>query len=223
MNFSFSKPPSREELSTKKALQKVVDGLPKDLRFSREQRDRILKEDSDSRAADKAKHKMAPFRIEITFGSTRSTRHVTHAKIRVWESGKRLSGEGDVSMHFCAHPQCYKPFSAQYFSGDIVNCPHCMKTCLRENTVTALGPFRREMWEIRSLIIQLMQCLKGECDIVSLWHKRDIRILSEAQHMDEFREFEMREYERVVYPWWRIIEDTMHGQDIDKRLKEFLG
>jgi hypothetical protein len=205
-------------------LQRVVDELPKDLRFSKEQRERILEEEREGRHKEKKRHEMADFRIEVLFGSNRSSRKICNAKIRVWESGKRLTGDGDVSMHFCANPHCVKPFSAEYFTGDWVTCPHCHKTCLREQTVTALGPFRREMWEVRALIIQLFETLRANVDIVSVWWKDDIRILDGAKHMDQYKEFELKDYERVVYPHWRIIDDITRGDaSFDSLLRAFLG
>lgn len=204
-------------------LKRLLNELPQDLRFDKEAREKILQEDKEVRRKEKDKHPMADFRIEIMFGSTRSSQKATSAKIRVWESAKRLTGDGDVSMHFCANSNCIKPFSAEYFTGDFVTCPHCHKTCLRENTVTALGPFRRDMWEVRSVVAQLFYTLRGNADIVCVWFKRDIRLLENAQHMDQFHEFEVKDYERVVYPYWRILQDTMHNQSLDVQLRGLLG
>lgn len=208
---------------TQIALQRVVDGLPQNLRFDKAQREEILKEDKEGRAKEREKHTMADFRIEVMFGSNRSSRKICNAKIRIWESGKRLTGDGDVSMHFCPHSDCVKPFSAEYFSGDYVTCPHCKRSGLREHTVTALGPFRREMWEVRALIIQLFHTLRTNTDIVCLWWKSDIRDLVDAGHQDVYREFEMKDYERVVWPHWRIMNDLSNGADFDSLLRAFIG
>lgn len=208
-----------------KALAEVRKDLPKDLWKTPEKREEVLNEAFEKHKEEKARHKMASYRIEVQFGSKRNTRSFNEANIRVWESAKRLSGQGDVSLHFCASPSCVKPFSARHMTGDVVVCPHCFGSFYRDNCGSQLGPFRQDMLAIRQTVVQLFYTLKGDADIVVKWLKKNpAKAMGETvRSIEQIEIFMEKEYERVVYPYWRILDDTAHGSALIDVLKELMG
>lgn len=214
--------PSREQIAVIRKQNQAI--LPSSLHItSDEQREKILAEDKEKRQKLKEAHKMAPFRIEVQFGSTRSSKGESDGLIRVWESAKKLTGDGDVTMHFCGNPNCHLPFSAQQFSGDVVTCPHCFQTFARDDCPAGLGPFRRSVPEIALLLERMFMLFKGRCDIVCVWGRSDIRQLVTTSTMETYYEDKVENWTRLVYPYYNIIKDTMHGQSISNRIREFLS
>lgn len=223
MNVVISDLPVINAAESKKRLEEVQKDLPSNLHFDKAQRERILSDVSKENADHRERHKMAPFRIQIQFGSKRRTIGLVEAKIRVFESGKKLHGDNDVSMHFCGSESCHTPFTAQYFTGDLVTCPHCFETFARDECPAALGPFRQDMQSIRRMVAQIFYALKGQADIFVLWVKRDIRKLQGTNNMDHMGEHEDLFWEKTVYPYWRVLDDTSNGQSLELQLKNLLG
>ena len=64
---------------------------------------------------------------------------------------------------------------------------------------------------------------KGRCDIVCVWGRSDIRQLVTTSTMETYYEDKVENWTRLVYPYYNIIKDTMHGQSISNRIREFLS
>lgn len=220
--YSIRSLPNKEE--RKQTLAEVRRLLPTSLHLEEQQQDKILAEDRERQRKEDETHKMAEHRIEVQYGTDRSSVHPCTTKVRVWRSGKSLGGEGDVSMIWCNNQKCLVPFDSGVVDELGVVCPHCFQKTPPDAISSSLL-FKKTLRETSVLVAQLFYLLRGDCDVVVKYMKRSIQSIetSKEMHQDDVLLFREKYYERAVYPYWRILTDTIHGQSLVKRLEDFLG
>lgn len=188
---------------------------------SDEIRENILNEQEDERAKHKERHALANFRIELTFGSNRSVTKPCSCLVRVWKISKDLTGHGDSTLMFCGGKTCFKPFNPMLLEDGYVVCPSCLTRYDQDECTSTLEIPSISMLELALFCSKLFLSLKGDCDVVVQWHKVSAKN-ADTRHMDGLRTHHQTR-ERVVYPYWRILDDTKHGQSIVERFLAFFG
>lgn len=212
--------PSYDSFQKNKDLQEVREYLPTKAHFDKEAREKVLAEGDKERKRKKEGHKMATFRIEVMFSSKRSTQKSNITRLRVWHSGKVLNGKGDESLLWCGSPTCIKPFPASIITDeDHIVCPFCFGVFTKDQ-LSSNYTVNYTTEQLCLLVSQLFLHLKGDADIMVQWFKEDVRKLTK---LEQHIKYEEKKLQKVVYPYWRILEDTADGRSLAVRLKDLLG
>lgn len=188
---------------------------------SKEEPDNILDEQAHQRQKEKERRTLANFRIELTFGSNRSVTKPCSCLVRVWKISKDLTGHGDSTLMFCGGKTCFTPFNPMLMEDDYVVCPACLTKYDQDECTATLEIPSITMQELALFCSRLFLTLKGDCDVVAQWHKASAK-KADTRHIDGLRTHHQTK-ERVVYPYWRIVDDTKHGQSLVERFLAFFG
>lgn len=192
---------------------------------------------------------MAPFRIEVHLGSRRHV-HKMAGILILWESGKRLEGEGDDLMFFCGHEECRMPISSGLLSDYHVDCPHCKLPSFRSpdmkkrfaKVAGLAGGQKEDLRKIPCLRPQIFfenappkaigvmvadQFVKlgRSADVMVHFSPRDIRSngLTDVQVVDHYDKARAaRPKNKVVYPHYRIIRDLSNGVTLESMVAKML-
>ena len=194
---------------------------------------RDVEESSGSRS--KAKHK-----IELHFGSDRTTMEAKGA-FTFWEYG---GGWDDIQMVICGydrryHKPCGKPFPIGNVQEMWAVCPHCQqrqwssrmdkKRCLPmaqngDEKLPACDSMRmftpKSMDWIAGQIAKYFEALRGDANIVLKYHPKDIRYTTMVR--DKGPDVARQLRGMLVYPLYRILDDTKAGADLVGRFKALL-
>lgn len=188
---------------------------------SKEVPDNILDEKAEEREKHRERHVLANFRVEITFGSNRSVTKPCSCLVRVWKVSKDLTGHGDSTLMFCGGKKCFTPFNPMLIEDGYVVCPTCFTRYEQDECTATLEIPSISVNELALFCARMFMTLKGDCDVVVQWHKVPAK-KADTRHMDGLHAHHQTR-ERVVYPYWRILDDTKHGQSIVERLLAFFG
>lgn len=205
----------------------------------------------DKPPAPNAPMTMAPFRIEIHLGRRRTLTNAT-GRMLLFESGKRLDGDGDDLMYWCGYVDCRQPIKSDFFQEFHADCPSCKRTNFRApdmktRFISAKGLTPGQKSDLRKLPVlcsefgfvkMTTQALAakvsdefnklGRCaDVMLHFHPRDIRNygLTDVQvvdHYDAARAASTKN--KVVYPLYRIIRDlSVPGVSFEKQIEKMLA
>ncbi len=193
----------------------------------------------------------APFMIEVHIGQRSSIAKMSGA-VLCWESGRRLSGDGNELMFYCGYKDCQKSIRTAFFDRYHVECPHCHRTSFRspvdrqyilQNKSLSDGQ-RRDLSKLPIIFDSMMfkDCsptfvaklvgrewrkLARNADIAAVFHKLDIRnydvpLVQVGEHYGKARK--ARDNNMVVYPLARIFRDLgVPGVELETRLVTMLS
>jgi len=168
----------------------------------------------------------AGYKIEITFGPSRTIHGPNTVAISIWESGKRLDGDGDDQMYWCRDVEqnsnlgCGKPIPSGAIHAGVAICPSC-QMAIRADKLTSQQFHRISTQNLAAKIEALFHDLKDNADIYCKYHPTDIRY----QAVLKEKGFEKARWLRglFIYPLKNIIKDTAAGATLASRFKAFLS
>lgn len=203
-------------------------------------------QDRDIKKILEEDHVRAGYKIEITFGPSRSALKEYHALVSVWESGKFFHGGGDANMYYCldcrllrgdgSAPKlllaildgkekkdvygCGFPVPNAAMGGGVAFCPHCQKP-INSNNLTGQLPFYGTSQDLARFVARYFRVLKDNADIYCKYHPTDIRYkaMEEAKGLDLAR----RLRGMFIYPLYRILSDTAAGATLESRFRAFFN
>ena len=176
---------------------------------------------------------VAPYKIEIQFGTLRSVIKPNPVAITVWESGKKLNGEGDTLMVQCCRIKGGKG-CGRFLSMDLaiykddpkkgrelaIICPYCGMASWTADLATeeyiVIG--KKELAE---KIVKIWHSLPESAADIYLKHSRtNIKRIHEiGGGMSEM--WATDDY--VIYPYVKLMEVVSMGADLTKQVEKFLA
>lgn len=187
----------------------------------------------------------AGYKIEITFGPSRSSLKEYPALISLWESGKHFHGGGDSNIYWCfdcrvLHPKtatklvtavldkkesrekygCAHPIVGASMGGGVALCPNCQRG-INSDHLTGQLPFYGATFELAAFVARYFEVLRHNADIYCKYHPTDIRYT--AQEKVKGVEEARRLRGLFIYPLARILRDTSAGASLDSRFRSFFN
>lgn len=168
----------------------------------------------------------AGYKIEIMFGPKRTPQGPNAVLIQMWESGRRLNGEGDDLMYWCKSVDrgnqsgCGGPIPSGAIHVGIAHCPHC-NNMIRADKLTGQYVLRGiSTVKLAEEIEKIFHSLKDNADIYCKYNPDDIRYQA---MMKENPERGRRLRGLFIYPLRNIIKDTAAGSTLQARFRAFLS
>lgn len=187
----------------------------------------------------------ARWKIQIWIKSDRSVYKPLTFSLAVWESGKRLHGGGDESTFICRrNPSAPKPKAPPFGAlgrssfkaeaspngcdniipgelavGGFVVCPHCGMRWDTEHIADSLF-YRVPVERAATIITDWFHRLGSDCDIYVKFRAEDVRTKMMARDYGVHIAKQLKGL--VIYPLWRIIDDTAGGASLENRFKTLL-
>lgn len=166
---------------------------------------------------------LAKYKIEVMFEKGRTTLGPNLLGIQLWESGKKFHGGGDQLMFWCMDTEsnqgCKAPFSADYISGPVANCPSCGKALVAARAAN-IRVLRVPTKALAEELVRIWHTLGGSADIYVKYHNTDVHYLAmlKAKGAEVARKLKGMH----IYPLKNIIRDTATGADLTGRIYAFL-
>ena len=164
--------------------------------------------------------KTARYKIEVAYLESRKSRGPSACSVTIWESGKRFHGGGDQSMFWCLNSKnneegCGGLIPDNMVKEGVALCPHCKRSVNQQLLpVTRVGVFSSS--NLANEIYKLFRHLGSDADIYLKFHKSDAearaRLKSEGGAKKEL----------AIYTVSRLIQDSLGGSDLTKRIETFL-
>ena len=174
----------------------------------------------------------ATYKLELLFGTARSTRNSTPGILSFWGNGNKLHGGGDDKLYLCPGSSlgvngCCKPIPDAFNEGHGATCPHCGSTWRQEQLIGEVMlnlPMRK--WA--EVLLHYYRVCDFSCDLYLKHAPDDVRAVSRAQaeHAtwanSKKLEAVRKKRVRYIYTAANIIKDTSAGADLLSRFYAFL-
>lgn len=168
----------------------------------------------------------AAYKIEIMFGPKRTPQGPNSVLIQMWESGKRLNGEGDDLMYWCKSVRrgnqagCGSPIPSGAIHVGLAHCPNCNQM-IKASELTGQYVLRAiSTMKLAEEIEKVFHMLKDNADIYCKYNPDDIRYQAA---MKENPERGRRLRGLFIYPLKNILKDTAAGSTLQARFRAFLS
>ena len=174
----------------------------------------------------------ALYRVEVFFGTSRSTWKPTFGIVSFWAAGARLSGEGDAKLYLCPGERLGKSAceniipEAGMMHGKIF-CPSCNQVWTQEEVIGEVM-YRLTMQNWTHVVLGHFRKLGCNADITLKFSPHELRRATEKEQEKDFRGDLMdavrikRIQQGAIYPLRNIIKDTTAGADLYNRIHTFL-
>lgn len=193
---------------------------------------------------------MAPFRLEVHLSRRRNLNKL-FGRLLIWESAKKLDGDGDELMFWCGYADCQKPIRSTFLQEFHVECPFCSKTSFRSPDakrtfveMKGISPGQKADLEkhpsiysewgfqhiapkaLATKIVDEFVKLGRAADVLINFSPHDIRShdvvqLNVGAHYDKAREARVKN--KLVYPLERIQRDlSVPGVLLEKQIEKML-
>lgn len=210
----------------------------------------VLKRLDTEPTSETAQSLKAPFRLEIHLGARRSISSMDGI-LMAFQSGRRLSGDGDDMMFWCGHPDCRQPIKGDFLQAASVDCPFCNGSSFRskehksaviahkgltagQRQDLAKMPVLVPSWQftkthprkVAQLIVREWIRFARQADIAVIFSPHDIRTTGVSalilpDHLGKARR--ARDARNVVYPLSRIFKDlSVPGVTLENRVFSLL-
>jgi len=180
--------------------------------------------DSNIIAVDDSVKLSAKWKLELRFTGKRSKDKPYPGTLTVWESGKKLNGDGDLKAYWCmkaginykeyAGYGCGKVFSGDCAEGGIAVCPHCgMRWDTEQLTDSRYFVLPTSKWAF--VLEREYWKVSADADIYLKYHKMDPRPVAFTSNPDTIRE-PRKKVSFAIYPLANIVKDSAHGSVLNE-------
>lgn len=197
-------------------ISNTVSALHKDI-AKRKESDKASEEAKDFLGV---KDHKAKYKIEINYIDSRKTNAPSACGVMVWESGKKLNGDGDASMFWCVNTAnhgegCGGLIPFDNSKNGVALCPNCNKLVNE-----ALLPMERiGVFSIPNLAKEVERIffqLGSSCDIYLKFSSKDREALL------RMRRNGLSINHKAIYTMNRILQDSLGGTPVVKCIENFL-
>lgn len=183
-------------------------------------------------------HLPARYKIEVQFGKRRTTSGPNVAAITIFESGKRLNGEGDELVYLCAERDkglalhsiegkdrpiergtqgCGKVIPSDNIRGGVAICACEKRRMIASENLTSTLLVNLTTERLSSMVADLFRRLSENADVYVKYHPDDIRSIKDAP--DDTLDKARSKRALTIYPLLNIIKETTNGASLESRLK----
>jgi hypothetical protein len=183
-------------------------------------------------------HVPARYKIEVQFGKGRTTTGPNPCAVTIFESGRRLNGEGDELVYLCAERDkglalnmvgvqdralergqygCGKVIPCENIRGGVAICGCEQRRMIASENLTSTLLVNHTTDQLAALVADLFRKLGDDADIYVKYHPQDIRSLAQTQG-NELNEARMKRA-LTIYPLANIIRETLGGATLESRFK----
>ncbi|MGA1354106.1 MAG: hypothetical protein ACO32I_04930 [Candidatus Limnocylindrus sp.] len=183
-------------------------------------------------------HAPAKYKIEVHFGKGRTHAGPNASAITIFESGKRLNGDGDELVYFCSERDkglalnsvgvadrpvergqhgCGKIIPCENIRGGVAICNCEKRLMIASENLTSTLLVNLTTDRLASLVEDLFHRVSDNADVYVKYHPQDIRAhaLSQGNELNDAR----NKRALVIYPLANIIKDITNGSTLQSRLK----
>lgn len=183
-------------------------------------------------------HKPAKYKIEVHFNRGRTTSGPNTAALTIFESGKRLNGDGDEMVYICSqrdrglalnmpgqadrnvvrgYEGCGKVIPGENIRGGVAICACEKRRMMSSEELTSTLLVHLTTERLAALVTDLFRRLEDNADIYVKYHPTDLRAraLNNPSEMDKGR----MSRGLTIYPLANIIKDTSNGASVEARFK----
>jgi len=174
----------------------------------------------------------AKYKLELTFGKSRSMQRPTPGILTFWANGSKFHGGGDEKIYLCPGKhlhvnECEKPIPELANSMGTLVCPSCGTLWKGEQVIGELManlPLRK--WS--EVLYAHYRKFEYSCDIYLKYSSDDIRSVALAQkEKATFKGSILLEKTRArraksIYPLKNLIKDANNGSDLLGRMYSFI-
>lgn len=175
-------------------------------------------------------NKKAKYKIEVMFRHTRRSTGLIDGMLSIWESGTKLSGEGDSKVYFCPQ-RSLKKGECEAILPDVSNgfghlvCPSCGS---RWNEDQVFGEifFKLPYEKWAEVLVRYYARTGHNADVYLKYPKHDVRKIAANEQAKQLggEQYNKLRTEKVLYIYRleRIIKDTSAGSTLYDRFKALL-
>lgn len=175
-------------------------------------------------------NKKAKYKLEVMFRHTRRSTGLIDGMLSVWESGTKISGEGDAKVYFCPAKELNRgdctailPDRSNGF-GHLV-CPSCGQTW-KDDQVYGEIFFKLPYEKWAEVLVKYYARTGHNADIYLKYPKHDVRAIAAKEQEKQLKgeQYDKLRSEKVLYIYRleRIIKDTSSGSTLYDRFKALL-
>ena len=182
-------------------------------------------------------HVPAKYKIEIQFGKRRTTSGPNACAVTIFESGKRLNGEGDELVYLCAERDkglalnmvgvpdrkiergqegCGKIIPSDNIRGGVAICSCEKRRMIASESLTSTLLVNLRTERLASMIAETFHKLEDNADVYIKYHPEDLRALTLTLG-NELNDARMKRA-LTIYPLANIIKDLTSGATLESRL-----
>ena len=164
--------------------------------------------------------KGAKYKIEVAYMEARKLKESSACSVTVWESGRRFHGGGDQSMFWCINAKnpeegCGGLIPDNMVKNGVALCPHCKRSVNQQLLpVTRVGIFSPQ--NLAKEIHKIFRHLGSDADVYLKFHKSDMEARARLKSDGGAKK------ELAIYTVSRLIQDSLSGSDLVKRIETFL-
>lgn len=183
-------------------------------------------------------HTPARYKIEVQFGKRRTSTGPNTAAVTIFESGRRLNGEGDELVYLCTERDkglalnmigvedrqiergkqgCGKIIPSDNIRGGVAICNCEKRQMIASENLTSTLLVNVTTERLAAMVADLFHRLEDNADVYVKYHPEDIRSLAQTQG-NELNEARMKRA-LTIYPLFNIIKETSNGAALEARLK----
>jgi hypothetical protein len=183
-------------------------------------------------------HVPARYKIEVQFGKTRTSTGPNPCAVTIFESGKRLNGDGDELVYLCAERDkglalnmvgvadrkvergqegCGKIIPSDNIRGGVAICGCEKRRMIASENLTSTLLVNLTTERLSAMVAGLFHKLGDNADVYIKYHPQDIRSLTQTQE-DQLDRARMKRA-LTIYPLANIIKETTNGASLEARLK----
>jgi hypothetical protein len=175
-------------------------------------------------------NKKAKYKIEVMFRHTRRTTGLIDGMLSVWESGTKLSGEGDAKLYFCPQ-RALKKGDCEAILPDVSNgfghlvCPKCGGRWTEAQVFGEIFfKLPNEKWA--EVLVRYYARTEHNADVYLKYPKHDVRKIAANEQAKQLggEQYNKLRSEKVLYIYRleSIIKDTSNGSTLYDRFKALL-
>lgn len=165
----------------------------------------------------------AKYKIEVMFVKGRTTQGPNLCGIQIWESGRRLNGDGDDMTYWCLSTNgaegCGEVIISDNIKGGFAFCPGC-KRMVNAELLTNMKIGKPTSKELAKALESTFRRLGSNADVYLKFHKTDIRYIAMAKAKGEA--VARKNKGMHIYPLKNILRDTANGAALADRFHSFL-
>lgn len=183
-------------------------------------------------------HVPAKYKIEVHFNKNRTTAGPNTAAVSVFESGKRLNGDGDEMVYICSqrdrglalnapghadrqlvrgYEGCGKIIPGENIRSGVAICACEKRNMIASEELTSTLLVHLTTERLAALVTDLFRRVDSNADIYVKYHPTDLRAraLNNPSNLDSGR----MSRGLTIYPLANIIKDTSNGASVELRFK----
>lgn len=175
-------------------------------------------------------NKRAKYKIEVMFRHSRRSTGLIDGMLSIWESGTKLSGEGDAKVYFCPSKELGRG-ECQAILPDVSNgfghlvCPKCGQSW-KDSEVYGEVFFKLPYEKWAEVLVTYYARTGHNADIYLKYPKHDVRVIAAKEQEKQLKgdQYNKLRSEKVLYIYRleRIIKDTSSGSSLYDRFKALL-